>query len=315
MDDVYSLLRQVRDFINQPRIKQELFKEKALFYQLCSSLDMAEDSQSAIDSFGKYLRGKPNKGRTYIEIFGLLQALYLQQDAAIDLAESLKFPITIDQYPRLKEIREIRNDAAGHPTKRGAIRGRPPKSWNFIIQHSMSLDSFEVMCWHLPEGHTRIPVKTKEVINDQKAYIVDILQKTYKEIKQRDLELKAKFNVNKITDIFPNTIGYMCEKMGSAIGHIHESTLGEFGATGLQTILMNFEAELKNRNIEITTYPGIELTYTELRYPLEKLQEHFSNSTSLDKEAAYIYVDFVRNKMNELKSMAEELDKEFAETL
>ncbi|NIT13642.1 MAG: hypothetical protein GTN99_05200 [Candidatus Dadabacteria bacterium] len=309
MDDVYDLLREIRDFINKPRIKEELFKNKPLFYQLCSCMDMVADCQSAIDAFGKRGKKESPKGEVYLEIFGLLQSLFLQQDAVLNLAESLQFEVDLKEYPRLKEIREIRSDAAGHPTKRDR---RDPPSWNFIIQHSMGYESFEVVRWHAPEGHTNIAVKTKDIISDQREYIVEILQKTHSEIKRRDSEYKAKFKMKKIEDIFPGTMGYMCEKMGSAIEHLDEMNLGEFGATGLLNVLERFEVELKKRGISIGTYPGIELTFNELQYPLEKLKQHFLRAVTLDKEEAHIFVDFVRNKMNDLKKMARELDEEFA---
>lgn len=309
MDDIYDLLRKIRDFINEPRIKERLLENKPLFYQLCSCMDMVEDSQSAIDAFGKRGKKESPKGEVYLEIFGLLQSLFVQQDAAFNLAESLEFEVSLKEYPRLKEIREIRNNAAGHPTKSDR---RDPPSWNFIIQHSMGYESFEVMCWHSPEGHTNISVQTKQIISDQQAYIVDILRKTYSEIKRKDNEFKAKFKMKKIEEIFPGTIGYMCEKMGSAVSHLDEMNLGEYGATGLLNILEKFEAELRERKININTYPGIELTFTELKYPLEKLKQHFLRTITLDKEEGYIFVDFVRNKMRELQKMAKELDEEFA---
>ena len=105
-EKIYNLVRKIRDFINETRVKAKLLKNKPLFYQLCSCMDMMEYTQVAIDAFAK--KEKPEKGEVYLEIFGLLQALFLQQDVALHLAEALEFEVSIDEYPRLKEIREIR---------------------------------------------------------------------------------------------------------------------------------------------------------------------------------------------------------------
>ncbi|MBI2640197.1 MAG: hypothetical protein HYW90_04920 [Candidatus Sungbacteria bacterium] len=304
-EKIYDLGRKIRDFINGTRVKAELLKNKPLFYQLCSCMDMVEDTEVAIDAFAE--KEKPEKGEVYLEIFGLLQALFLQQDAALHLAEALEFEVGIDEYPRLKEIREIRNDAVGHPTK----RGNPVRSWNFIVQHRLSYSSFEILAWHSPEGHTRTVVKTREIINGQQKYIAEILEKTFTEVKHRDAEYKSNFKMKKITDTLPDTMGYWCEKMYSAVSHIDELNLGEFGATSAQNALKRFEEELASRGITIDTYPGIGLTFSELKYPLEKLQDHFSSAVRLEEEAAYIFVDFVRIKLKELKKMADELDSEF----
>ena len=306
-NEIYEQVIKIRDFINGARVKAELLKNKPLFYQLCSCMDMAEDTQIAINAFGK--KEKPEKGEVYLEIFGLLQALFLQQDAALHLTEALEFEVSIEEYPRLKEIREVRNDAVGHPTK----RGNPVRSWNFIIQHSLSYESFEIMAWHSPEGHTRTVVKTRDIMQDQQKYITEILKKTFTEIKRRDTDYKARFKMKKIVDTLPDTMGYWCEKMYSAVSRVDELNLGEFGATSAQNALRGFEEELTRRGIAIDTYPGIELTFNELRYPLEKLQGHFSSQATLDTEAAHIFVDFVRIKLKELKKMAEELDSEFNE--
>lgn len=272
-------------------------------------MDMMTDTQSAIDTFGKHTKGDLDKGHVYLDIFGLLQGLFLQQDAAIHLAESLQFSVDIKEYPQLKEIREIRHDAAGHPTK----RGDPPRSWNFLIQHSLSYNNFEILCWRSPTGHTTIPVSTKNIIEDQRRYIGEILEKTLNEIKRRDDEYKTKFKMKKIADVLPDTTGYMCEKIASAVDHRDELNLGEFAVAFLQSSLDKFETELREREIAIDTYPGIQMAFTDLQYPLKKLQEHFSESITLDKEAAHIFVDFISTNLDSLKKMAKELDKEFFE--
>jgi hypothetical protein len=46
----------------------------------------------------------------------------MQQDALMNLGESLGIDDKIENYPRLKEIREIRNVSIGHPTKHNRKR-------------------------------------------------------------------------------------------------------------------------------------------------------------------------------------------------
>jgi hypothetical protein len=275
-------------------------------------MDMVADSQAAIDAFGQQGSEALDEGSVYLAIFGLLQALFVQQDASLHLAESLHLPVDIKQYPRLKEIREIRNDAVGHPTKRSKP-GKTSYSWNFIIQHSLSCDHFELLCWHSPTGHTKISVNTRELITDQRTYIGKILETTDDEVKRRDNEYKARFKMKKLADTLPHTTSYMCEKMSCAIDSLDTLNPGEWGVASLQNALAAFEAELRERGIAIDTYPGIQLTYADLQYPLKKLHEHFSGSETLDREAAHIFVDFVRKNINDLMTMAEDLDREFAE--
>jgi hypothetical protein len=76
-------------------------------------MDVVEDSELAIDAYSTG-NVREKDGERCLRLYGLLQALFLQQDAVINLCESLKIQKKIEDYPKLKEIREIRNDSAGH---------------------------------------------------------------------------------------------------------------------------------------------------------------------------------------------------------
>ena len=89
--------------------------------RICSSSDMVNDTTRAIESYVE--SDYPDDlGLRYIFIYGLLQALYLQQDAL----ESL-FKAFHECYPKndrflykrnedLQEVRLLRNEVTGHPT-------------------------------------------------------------------------------------------------------------------------------------------------------------------------------------------------------
>ncbi len=76
-------------------------------------------------------------GNKYMYVYGTLQALIVQQDAVKNLTESLKIPYTPDQ--KLKDIRDIRNDSVGHPTKRGGGTG---SAFNFISRITINNQGF-----------------------------------------------------------------------------------------------------------------------------------------------------------------------------
>lgn len=82
-----SLLRQVgdlekviRDHINTHRYQVDLLEDSSNWNQICSSLDVIGDTMFAIGSYGASEFPK-DSGLQYIYTYGLLQSLFLQQDA------------------------------------------------------------------------------------------------------------------------------------------------------------------------------------------------------------------------------------------
>ena len=115
-----KLIDEIRDFINSPRKQYELLSDSFFWNMLCASMDTIEDSQLAIESYEKLPSFDGFTGG-YLYIYGLLQALYLQQNTVNHLSQSL-FKKRIDfknHYPELFKIREMRNDTIGHPTNSG----------------------------------------------------------------------------------------------------------------------------------------------------------------------------------------------------
>ena len=147
-------MRQIRDFINTRRKHHELRQDKALFSQLCSSLDVIEDTEEAISAYTAKEFAE-SKAAHYLAVYGLLQAIFVQQDAAFNLCESLGIQENIDDYPKLNEIREIRNDTIGHPTK----RGRKRFSYNHISRVSLNHSGFKMATFFADES----PVKNRKI--------------------------------------------------------------------------------------------------------------------------------------------------------
>ena len=88
-------------------------------------------------------------GTLYLAVYGVLQGMFLQQDALVNLGNTLRFPIRIDDYQGLKKIREIRNQIVGHPT---SYRRRKTESYYAINRGSLSLEKLDVMEYNKENG-------------------------------------------------------------------------------------------------------------------------------------------------------------------
>ena len=90
--------------------------------RICSSSNIIDDTIRATENYVKSDYPDKDIRLQYIFIYGLLQALYLQQDAVENLFKVLHRCYPQNQkflYKRsdeLKEVRELRNEITGHPT-------------------------------------------------------------------------------------------------------------------------------------------------------------------------------------------------------
>jgi hypothetical protein len=93
--------------------------------QLRSSLDVIEDCQLALEGYSES-RSSPKSGECYLKVYGVLQVLYVQQDAVGHLFEALGRPYTrstcLSTYARRGTERR--------DTPRKGVRARKP---HFIL--------------------------------------------------------------------------------------------------------------------------------------------------------------------------------------
>ncbi|MBP5445272.1 MAG: hypothetical protein J6Y28_03785 [Acholeplasmatales bacterium] len=92
---------------------------KISFHLTKSSLETLKNVNMIIDS---YFENETNdRGKMLLNIFGMLQALFVGVDALYGLSYGVtnkKWSVNVNNNPELREIKYVRNDVVGHPTKR-----------------------------------------------------------------------------------------------------------------------------------------------------------------------------------------------------
>lgn len=123
LDRSYKLWQSLAQIIDQRlKYKDEVREDTDNWDRICSSSDIINDTIRAIESYVKSDYPDKDIGLQYIFIYGLLQALYLQQDSVENLFKVLHKCYPQDQKflykpsNELKEVRELRNETTGHPT-------------------------------------------------------------------------------------------------------------------------------------------------------------------------------------------------------
>ena len=206
--------RRIRDLINEPRKRYTLIKRLGLWHQLCSCLDVIADTELAIAAYATHELGA-DKGSAYLAVYGLLQALFLQQDAIFNLCESLGINDNISNYPGLQEIREIRNASIGHPTKRGRKR---PFSYHAISRFSLSSMGFQLQTSD-EIGTSKFEwISIPKLIADQHSYASAIFTSIIEKLEQEEAAHKEQFKKEKLVAVFSPTLAYHIEKSSRAYG-------------------------------------------------------------------------------------------------
>jgi len=135
-------------------------------------MDTIGDTTLAIDHFNKTGIGQ-DEGEKYLRLYGLLQAVYLQQDAIKFLFQTIKK--CFDEKNKLKdwknyqlnswnELRSYRNLSIGHPIENKTFkRGKTKRV--FISRVTISSDGFQlIICDAGTDGDQFQYIQLKDLI-------------------------------------------------------------------------------------------------------------------------------------------------------
>ncbi|MGB4844144.1 MAG: hypothetical protein WBP16_06750, partial [Ferruginibacter sp.] len=84
---VDALCHEIRELANQPIFIQNVNRHGFNWDLAWAAMDMIEDTELAISSFLGNKAGE-NQGAEYLRVYGLFQAIFMQQDAVRNLAEA-----------------------------------------------------------------------------------------------------------------------------------------------------------------------------------------------------------------------------------
>lgn len=306
LENIDILSSEVRDYINIGRVQNKLIQDKKNWNQICSSLDVLGDTTYAISS---YINDSfPNDdGLKYIYIYGILQALFLQQDSLRHLTCAL-LSINEKDYKvndELEKIRNIRNEAIGHPTNKGG-----GKSFHYISRITIDKNGFDLLSSFSDKDDIYKEVKTIDVINIQLKIIVKDLKILLKKLEEKEMEHKSKFKEVKLVNFLKGS-DYSIEKIFEALYTEDEGKKSFYISliAPLKERYLKIEKELKDREILPNDFWNDELEKVE--YIFDCLGDYFTNNqrsfTSIDM---FIFLSFLRDEnkklLNELKTIDEE---------
>ena len=310
---IHKLSQTARDTIFDPLMEHMFLERDSLRYQIACCLDTVEDAQMAVDQY-RVLDASPERTSEeslYLVIYGVLQGIFLQQDALLNLAQALGFPFRIDDYTDLKDIREIRNRIVGHPTN---YRRNKVESYYAINRMSLSLKRFDVMEYQEDGQRHVTSVDITQTLSDNESLIAQGLRELQSKLQSQIADHKAKFRDKPLTKTFPDSLEYLLGKIsaGASDSNGFDYALAVAALASVEKLLCDVEKALSERGQPPQSDQGISLLWDELQYPMKELRAFFSEGNDIQKpdpEAAHIFTWYLQTKLRELRNMCQEIDE------
>jgi hypothetical protein len=310
---VRDLETKVRDSINRPRLHHALYStDVKVFHVVCSALDVIGDTTMAIDAY-RGLEESEYYSVSYLRLYGLLQALFIQQDAAEHIIDSLKINCAASRDDLLY-VREIRNQAIAHPTKREARPKKSiPQSSHAIARNSLRHGSFTLMSYTEDDQCQFTHVNVGTLIAKQEAGIAAILSTAVRELRSREEEHRMKYRDQKLAALFVATIHYYIEKIYEGChGSKDRRVLANLHVELLMETVAKFREALTERGI-LPAYDTVNQELEDTEYPLVELKKYFAGdaSSTLNARSSSIFTFFVKHQIEKLQKTAESFDEEY----
>ncbi|RKY09353.1 MAG: hypothetical protein DRP65_07890 [Planctomycetota bacterium] len=327
-----SCISKIRELINKPVLNSLLLKDHKKWNLICGSLDAVQSAQMAVDAYSDLDKDIIRDVGTHLIIYGLFQALYVQQDAVSNLCNSmdidlLKIKDLKTQHPELYEIRELRNKSIGHPTP--SRKDKKPKSTHGML---IDNDSVELFSYTETGDFSHAKYKIADCIEKQSQSLREILQKVIEKMVLIEKEHKDKHKQKKLRECFSCSPPYCFEKIFQAISLIDVQEQGETASQSIgredsivsafrhvKTLLKavdSFKGELTKRGLQDYGTSLVRLKIEHSKYPLEKLKEYFSPDLEcpLNSQDARVYADAAEKNVLSLIEQAKILDNNYMST-
>ena len=309
---VVSATGTVRDLVNIPRRHRQLLRESSDYNTIASAMYMLTDSSEAIGAYGR--NAVAGRDETYLRSYGVLQALYLQQDAAFWLCKLLRIqPMSsfkdpgkwARSVPSLNAARSARNNSIGHPVRRD--RSGPLASY-FLVQSSLRFGFFQLL--EAEEGERRfVNVDVSRLINEQLTAMSILLDDAARQLQDADRLHKRNFMDEKLRAIF--------DGLDHAVGHLGAVTDSDnrLMTSGFAEMIRERLSKFRNALVarDEPFEADLEYCYRKLHRALRVLEDHVEGEMYADADLAEVAAALVPHEIEHLRRYAQQVDEDYAE--
>lgn len=303
-ENLQEKIHKLRNLINSSICyKQSAWERKddGDWSKLWTAIDNIEDTQLAIDEYFSL------KDFSRLAIYGLLQSMFVQQDAIFHLEKAIKIatPDWKKDYPGLSNIRDIRHETIGHPIS-------SEKGLYVSISHTNNLNILEYSLWS-QEGFKHKTINLKDIISVQHDLLVKEVNRIIKKISEDEIQHKQNFKDKSLSKLL-NSTRYHITKLWS-FANSREYSKVNFEI--LKSSYANFKNEIKERfkidkiDEQGVQIPGLILVIQHIEKILPRIEKMLPMDNNADQLDLDVYIESLDKSFNNLRKMAKEIDNEF----
>jgi hypothetical protein len=309
MPTMRELSMWIRDYGHDARQLPRLSADRFIWHQLWTAMDVIDDVDSAMTAYLDH-EFPDDVGEKYLRFYGALQALFIQQDALLDLIRAIHPAKNIVLNDVLKDIREARTASIGHPTQ---MRRKGVLSAHGIARNSMCKDGFELLSYPQKDGNIFQYVPVRELIEKQRVEVTRILSEVVEDLRAQEEVHRARFREVKLMAVF-SQVSYAFEKIFEEIRRNSAKVLSSWAVEHLRKSLDEFGLLLKARGLDVDSYDSIEYLYDQIEHALTELTKFVRNEQSeiSSNKSAVVFAKALQSYFNELQQIAKEIDQEYA---
>lgn len=296
--------------------KQQVWSKRddGFWDKFWSAYHALRDAQDAVEEWKK----NPNPQR--LEMYGILQALVVQQDALRHLQEAIEVEtINIkNDYPELEKIRIARHQLIGHPTETTNPRNKGNYRDGTLTYTTIGYgDNSKVIEYLVASGkgtdkHT---LSLGDVIEIQESVITNEIDKIMAKIDIDDKQHKSVFEVGVLQKKL-HTSTYLASK---AYSFERDPTYAKISIESLMRIYDDFKKEIcrmyRVNSIDETIHvQGLVGELEKVDKVLPRIHNMILHRDEVDDLDLDVYAESLCNSFRLLQTMAEEIDAEFNTT-
>lgn len=303
---------EIRELVNAPRRHSELCDNRCGFSQMCSALDVLGDTELALDCFLENASEVRDTSALYLDTYGVLQALVLQQDATAHLAESLG--LTFKKDDTLRDIREVRNNAVGHPTRRGHA---PGTAFNHVSRVTLSSSGFDLLTFDALGVMRQQHVSMPELICAQRSILEGRLESLVEAERNRENAHRQRFAGELLAALLDKEMGYWIGKVFEQIEGAPGLSLGSSGLDLIGKRLDCLHEKLVLRGEARAIPEVIQDDLDPARHALMRLREFFQEGErpQLCKADALAFASDLDSRIRNLCNLMSEIDRTYSESV
>lgn len=280
--------------INIPIVESAYINDLQNWDALCSSLTIINDLQRPKSEY--YALQKVN----HLEAIGIMQALYIEQDCMLTLKNAIQKSKDTAALSDYKPIRELRNEAFGHPSAKGRKTDTFSRHFFDIVDEDKQI--LKIINWE----NTGDIISDRFILSEKVKLNSGITRKYLEELKSTLIDNISKQMDNykiKVNELF-NHMGYVFEKLltkenDSLAIRSYESSVDDEITRAKEALIERgvFDDDFK-RQIDVAEFFS------------SKLKPLFYKQTKLDTEF-YAYASTLRQKLSDLKKSIKDLEDVF----